>query len=80
MCMQVDFWKPASAELVTTNSTVDIRVPADWVAELQSELEKIALKFESVSDTFKHSPNTIIVHSPPYFMSEQYNALCSAGF
>ncbi|XP_055501675.1 carboxypeptidase B-like isoform X1 [Leucoraja erinacea] len=47
---QVDFWKPASAELVTTNSTVDIRVPADWVAELQSELEKIALKFEVLTE------------------------------
>ncbi|XP_078266014.1 carboxypeptidase B-like [Rhinoraja longicauda] len=47
---QVDFWKPASAELVTTNRTVDIRVPADWVAKFQSELEKIALKHEVLTE------------------------------
>ncbi|XP_059844557.1 carboxypeptidase B-like [Hypanus sabinus] len=46
---KVDFWLPAWSELLMINSTADIRVPGEWVSEMLSELEKIALKYEVLS-------------------------------
>ncbi|XP_055501674.1 carboxypeptidase B-like [Leucoraja erinacea] len=51
--MKIDFWQPSSPELVTTNRTVDFRVPADWVSSIQYRLQKIGLKYEVLIDNVK---------------------------
>ncbi|XP_072329978.1 carboxypeptidase B-like [Scyliorhinus torazame] len=43
---KVDFWKPHSVELVTTNRSVDFRVDADRALDIQAGLEKIGLKYD----------------------------------
>ncbi|XP_051873457.1 carboxypeptidase B-like [Pristis pectinata] len=47
---QVDFWIPTWVELVTINSSVDVRVPGEWVSEVLSQLEKTALKYEVLNE------------------------------
>ncbi|XP_072110603.1 carboxypeptidase B-like [Mobula birostris] len=50
---KVDFWLPTWADLLMINSTADIRVPAEWVSEILSELEKIGLKYEVLNDNLQ---------------------------
>ncbi|XP_062901277.1 carboxypeptidase B-like [Mobula hypostoma] len=50
---KVDFWLPTWAELLMINSTADIRVPAEWVSEILSELEKIGLKYEVLNENLQ---------------------------
>ncbi|XP_051873880.1 carboxypeptidase B-like [Pristis pectinata] len=51
--VKIDFWQPSSLDLVTTNRSVDFRVPADWVSDIQSRLEKIGLKYNVLIDDMK---------------------------
>ncbi|XP_069753506.1 carboxypeptidase B-like [Narcine bancroftii] len=51
--VKIDFWQPPSLELVTTNSSVDLRVPAGWVSDIQSQLEKTGLKHDVLIDDVK---------------------------
>uniref|UniRef100_UPI00398EBA0B carboxypeptidase B-like n=1 Tax=Pristiophorus japonicus TaxID=55135 RepID=UPI00398EBA0B len=44
--VEIDFWQPHSVELVTTNSSVDFRVGADWASDIQTGLEEIGLRYE----------------------------------
>ncbi|XP_038672556.1 carboxypeptidase B-like [Scyliorhinus canicula] len=50
---KVDFWQPHSVELVSTNRSVDFRVDADRVSDLQAGLEKIGLKYEVLIDNLQ---------------------------
>ncbi|XP_072113034.1 carboxypeptidase B-like [Mobula birostris] len=50
---KVDFWLPTWAELLMINSTADIRVPAEWVSEILSELDKIGLKYEVLNENLQ---------------------------
>ncbi|XP_067851118.1 carboxypeptidase B-like [Heptranchias perlo] len=44
--VKIDFWQPHSAELVTTNRSVDLRVTADRASDVQTGLEEIGLKYD----------------------------------
>ncbi|XP_067898708.1 carboxypeptidase B-like [Heterodontus francisci] len=44
--VKIDFWQPHSVELVTTNRSVDFRVGADWVLDVQTGLEETGLKYD----------------------------------
>ncbi|XP_059849384.1 carboxypeptidase B-like [Hypanus sabinus] len=51
--LKMDFWQPSSLELVTTNRSVDLRVPAASVSETQFRLEEIGLKYDVLIDDMK---------------------------
>ncbi|XP_072111106.1 carboxypeptidase B-like isoform X2 [Mobula birostris] len=51
--LKMDFWQPSSLELVTTNSTVDLRVPATSISETHFRLKEIGLKYDVLIDDMK---------------------------
>ncbi|XP_078061492.1 carboxypeptidase B-like [Mustelus asterias] len=51
--VKVDFWQPDSAELVTTNRSVDFRVDAFGASYVQAELEKIGLKYHILIESMQ---------------------------